>query len=102
MADGFKRQTAKKVKVASLTRGEWVKKEGMEPSFVVTPGGEQVSRARVMGTVVAKFVAEDENFASMTLDDFSDTIRAKAFKEVKPLDRAEVGDIVDLIGKVRE
>ena len=55
-----------------------------------------------MGTVVSKFVSEDENFASITIDDSTDTIRAKTFKTVKPLDVIRIGDIVDLIGKVRE
>jgi RPA family protein len=85
-----------------LTNGRWVKNEGLEPSFVVTPSGEQVSRARIMGTVVSKFVSEDENFASITIDDTTDTIRAKTFKTVKPLDVVQTGDVVDLIGKVRE
>ena len=51
---------------------------------------------------VGKFVAEDGMFASVTLDDSTDTIRAKTFKTAKPIDQAEVGDRVDLIGKVRE
>jgi len=47
-------------------------------------------------------VAEDENFASITLDDTTDTIRAKVFKTAKPLDTVELGNLVDVIGKVRE
>jgi len=74
----------------------------MEPSYVVTGYGDQLSRVRVMGTIVSKFVAEDGNFASITVDDATDTIRAKVFKTVKPIDTAEIGDIVDVTGKVRE
>ncbi|MEM7815885.1 MAG: OB-fold nucleic acid binding domain-containing protein [Candidatus Aenigmatarchaeota archaeon] len=96
------RMTARKVRIAEITNGRWVKNEGLEPSFVVTPSGEQVSRARIMGTVVSKFVSEDENFASITVDDSTDTIRVKTFKTVKPLDVVQTGDIVDVIGKVRE
>ena len=98
----MERMTARKIRIADITNGKWVKNEGLEPSFVVTQAGEQVSRARIMGTVVSKFVSEDENFASITVDDSTDTIRAKTFKTVKPLDVISVGDIVDLIGKVRE
>jgi RPA family protein len=98
----MERMTARKIRIADITNGRWVKNEGLEPSFVVTQTGEQVSRARIMGTVVSKFVSEDENFASITIDDSTDTIRAKTFKTVKPLDVIQVGDIVDLIGKVRE
>ena len=82
--------------------GSFVKKEGFEPNFVKTPLGEEVSRARILGTVVSKFVTEDGNYASVTIDDGSDTIRLKVFKTTKPLDSLEVGDVVDVIGKVRE
>lgn len=98
----FQRQTAKKVKIASLTSGTWEKHEGMNPSFVVTSYGDKVARARVMATVVAKFVAEDQMFASLTLDDSTDTLRAKTFKTVQPIGDVQVGELVDVIGKVRE
>lgn len=98
----IERMTAKKVRIADLTGGQWVKKEGMEPSVVVTPGGEQVSRARILGTVVSVFIAEDEMFASITLDDQTDTIRLKTFKTAEPLSAMRIGDLVDVVGKVRE
>jgi RPA family protein len=96
------RMTAKKVRISELMNGKWVKREGMEPSFIITDSGEKVSRARLLGTVVSRFLAEDGNFGSITLDDGTDTIRAKTFKTVKPVDDFSVGDLVDLIGKVRE
>ena len=98
----IERMTARKVRVSELMNGRWVKREGMEPSFVVTDSGEKVSRARVLGTVAARFLSEDGNFGSITLDDGTDTIRAKTFKTVKPVDESRVGDLVDLVGKVRE
>lgn len=96
------RQTAKKVRIQDLMNGTWVKKEGMVASFVTIPSGEDVARARVLATIVAKFVSEDNQFGSITLDDGSDTIRAKCFKELKLLEKAEVGGLVDLTGKTRE
>jgi RPA family protein len=98
----IERMTAKKVRVSDLMGGRWVKREGMEPSFVVTDSGEKVSRARIIGTVVGNFMAEDGNFGSITLDDGTDTIRAKTFKTLKPLDTLKTGDSVEMIGKVRE
>jgi RPA family protein len=96
------RQTAKKVRISDIMNGKWVKKEGMEPSYVTTPHGENVSRARILGTVVAKFKSEDGNFGSATIDDGTDTMRIKAFKDLKPLEPAEFGALVDIVGKVRE
>jgi RPA family protein len=82
--------------------GEFVKKGGFEPNFVRTPLGEEVSRVRILGTVVAKFVGEEERYAFVTLDDGTDTIRLKVFKTSKPLGSLNIGDIVDVIGKVKE
>ncbi len=98
----LERMTAIKVKISDLMSGQWIKKEGMEPSFVVTKNREKVSRARVLATVVGKFISEDGNFGSVTLDDGSDTIRAKCFKDLNLLQPVEIGKLVDLIGKVRE
>lgn len=98
----LERQTARKVRIWDVMNGEFVKKEGFEPSFVKTPSGEEVSRARILGTVVSKFTADDGNYASVTIDDGSDTIRLKVFKTVKPIGSLEIGDVVDVIGKVRE
>ena len=98
----IQRMTALKVNISDIVNGQWVKKEGFEPSFIISPSGEEISRARILGTVVGKFIAEDGNFASMTIDDSTDTIRAKTFKTAKPIDTIEIGDSIDIIGKVRE
>ncbi len=98
----IQRMTARKVRVSELMNGKWVKREGMEPSFVITELGEKVSRARLLGTVFGVFLSEDGNFGSITLDDGTDTIRAKTFKTVKPLSDLKPGDLVEVVGKVRE
>ena len=98
----FERQTAKKVLVSEITSGKWVKKEGMEPSFIVALAQEKVARARVLATVVGVYRSEDGNFGSVTLDDGTETIRAKAWKEMKVFEGVEVGQLVDVVGKVRE
>jgi len=98
----IERMVAHKVKIAELSSGSWVKNEGMEPSYVVIKRGEKVGRARILATVVSKFVSEDKKFASLTLDDGSGTIRVKAFNEIKPIEKTDEGAVVDAIGKMRE
>ena len=68
------RMTAKKVRIVDLVNGEWVQQDGMEPSFVVSKTGEKVSRARILATIVSKFISEDGNFGSVTIDDGTDTM----------------------------
>jgi RPA family protein len=98
----MQRQTAARVRIVDLVSGEWVKKDGMEPSYVVTPGKENVSRARIVATIVSRFDSEDGNFSSVTLDDATATLRVKVWKEVEVLSGFKAGDLVSVIGKVRE
>lgn len=98
------RPTAYKLKIADLVRGQYVRSpEGTEPSYLLTPWGEHVNRARVMGTVVDKFVREDQGYATLRLDDGTETISLRAWREGVPeFDRFEVGALVDVLGRARE
>lgn len=95
------RQVAIKVQIKTLHTGEFVKQEGMNPNYIKTEDLE-ISRARVLATVIDKFVSEDGNYATLTLDDTTDTIRCKVFRELEIIENIEKGDLVDVIGKIRE
>lgn len=63
--------------------------------------GKSIFRARIFGSAVSKYISEDRTFASITLDDCSETIRIKVFKEdVSLIEEVEPGDIVDVVGKI--
>jgi RPA family protein len=98
----MQRQTAVRVRIVDIVSGEWVKKEGMEPSYIVTPGKETVSRARIVGTIVGKFDSDDGNFSSVTVDDATGVIRVKLWKDIGLLKSVKRGNLVSVIGKVRE
>jgi len=118
----IERQTARKVRIKDVVNGRWVKKEGMEPSYAITFYSEKVSRVGIAGTVVATFTSENENFRTVTVDDSTETIRIKAFKppETGSDDRSEAsriekamksfdvlnkiktGELVSIIGRLRE
>ncbi|MFH0889984.1 MAG: OB-fold nucleic acid binding domain-containing protein [Candidatus Aenigmatarchaeota archaeon] len=102
MAEVKKRLTARKVRIADVSKGAYKPASGMVSGYVITPYGMKVSRARIMATIVAKFVSEDKNFASATLDDGTETMRAKAFGSTRFFDSVEIGDMVDIIGKIKE
>lgn len=98
------RLTAYKVKIEDLINGQFVRGNvPKEPSFLTTPWGKRVSRVRVMGTVVEKFVRDDQGYCTLRLDDGSGTITVRAWREGVPniIDH-QVGEIVDIIGRVRE
>jgi hypothetical protein len=97
------RLPAKKVTIKDLVEGKYVKAEGeWEPNFVITPYGVKVSRARILGTVVDKYENEEGSYVALTIDDCTETIRLKGFRDEVELLEYDVGDIVDVIGRVRE
>ena len=98
----IKRLTAKKSSIKEIVTGKFVKKEGFESSYVLTNMGRRISRARVVGLIVDKFISPDERYATLTLDDSTDTIRCKAFVNIKIFDGYKKGDMIESFGKVRE
>ncbi len=98
------RLPAVKVRIFDVVNGKFVHgdRESRKPSYVITPFGEKVSRVNIFGTVIDKFSSSSGNYVSIILNDFSGSIRVKAFKEkAELLDKLEIGDIACIIGKVR-
>ena len=96
------RQTTSRARIYDIVNGNFVRKEGFEPSYVLTDLGQRISRTYLIGTIVDKFMSENGNYSSITIDDDSDSIRIKAFREqVNIFDNFNVGDLVMVIGKVR-
>jgi RPA family protein len=97
------RQTTIKTRISDVVNSKFIKKEGMEPSYILTELGQKISRANLVGTIVDKFMSEDGNYSSITVDDDYDSIRIKAFKEDSNIfSNLEIGDLIMVIGKVRE
>ncbi len=96
-----KRLTAVKARIENITGGKFIIQEGLEPNYVLAANGMRISRARICATIVDKFASEDKKFSSATLDDGSGTIRVKAFNSLI-LDALAVGDIVDVVGRLKE
>ncbi len=97
------RSPAKKVRILDLLNGKYFygSKEEMKPSYVITPFGEKVSRVNLICTVIDKFVSEDGNYSSATIDDSTETIRVKSFEGL-PFENVQLGGLVRVIGKLKE
>ncbi|KXA95143.1 hypothetical protein AKJ65_02460 [candidate division MSBL1 archaeon SCGC-AAA259E19] len=97
------RSTAHKVKIEDLVNGEYVHSPEGEPNHLVTPWNQEVLRVNLVATVVDDFIRDDGGYATLTLDDGTGTIRAKGWSEgAEELEKFEVGDLVTVVGKVRE
>ncbi|MBI3190261.1 hypothetical protein HYZ41_01005 [archaeon] len=97
-----KRITSVKTKISAITKGKYVAQEGFDPSYVLSNLGQRLSRVRVCATVVDKFLSDTGKFAAVTLDDGTDTIRTKVFNAVSMFEDISVGNIVDVIARVKE
>lgn len=100
---GNMRSTAYKVRIEDLVNGEYVSSGEGEPNYLVTPWNQQVLRVNLIATVIDKFIREDASYATLHIDDGTATIRAKAWEEgAERMNEFNVGDLVKVIGKVRE
>ena len=97
-----KRLTAVKTNIESIEKGKFVAQEGFNPSYVLSPSGQRLSRVRVLATAVDKFVSENGKFAALTLDDGTDTISARVFNALSMLEAVDKGNIVDVIARIKE
>ncbi len=94
---------ASKVYTIEIASGEFIRGTGSQRSFLRMWNGEDVDKARVMGTVVQRFLSNDGTYSALTLDDGTETIRAKGWREDAAMMGAfDVGQILDVIGHVRE
>ncbi len=98
MPEMKKRFPSRKVRISDLINGKYLP----EQKCVITPYALKVSRASLVGTVVGKFVAEDNSFASITIDDSTETIRAKSFGSTKFFESMDIGSDIEIVGRVRE
>ena len=99
------RLPAKKVRVCDVLNGKFFygSKEGMKPSYLISNLGMKFSRVNLVGTVVDKFLSDDGSYGSLTVDDGTEAIRVKGFREQAAfVDSVEIGDIVLVVGKVKE
>lgn len=97
------RSTANKVKIEDLLHGEYTQSPEGEPNYLITPWDQEILRVNIIATVVDSFVRDDGGYATISLDDGTGVIRAKGWSDgARELEKFEMGDLVTVIGKVRE
>ena len=97
-----KRITAIKTRIRPIVTAKYTAAQGFNPAYVTTNRGMRLSRVRILATIVDKFLSGNGKFASVTLDDGTDTIRAKAFNAVSIFEKVNNGDMADVVGKIKE
>ena len=97
----IRRYPAVPLKIKYILEGRYVPNEGFT-SFLVTNFGMPVSRTHVLGTVTNVYETDDKKYAFIVIDDGTGNIRSKSFQDITIFENIKVGDIVDLIGRIRE
>ena len=103
MATNQKRQTAYKVQIKDITEGNFVTEEGWNPNYVVDKYGRKISRVNLISAVVdIPDTEETFNYYSIVIDDSTGKISARLFEDYERLKMFNVGDVVSIIGRIRE
>ena len=96
------RFTAQKCRIKDIVCGKYVSPEGIGSGYVLLEDGREVSLVHVLGTVVNFYVSDDEKYGFIVLDDGTGMIRVKAFQDTSVIRKVKRGDIVDVVGRLRQ
>lgn len=99
----FIRQIAYKCWISDLVSGTFVKEQGEFDSNYIEIAGNKVSRVNLIGNVIMKYDNSEKRFSTLTIDDGSGAIKLKMWgDDVSFVENTNVGDIILIIGRVRE
>ena len=98
MPEQRKREIAYKVRINDILKGEYVRRDGWDPNFIMI-NNKQVSRVNIMGVVVS---IPDTGQNNLTIDDGSGRIEVRSFDSPEMLASSAIGDIVLMVGRPRE
>ena len=106
MAELRKRETAYKLRINDILRGNQIFEESEGPNKrlkCIELGNKQIQRINIIANVIDKYESEGEKrFASITVDDGSGQIRLRVFGEdMKKFKDLTQGDTVLIIGVLR-
>ena len=93
----IKRQVAVPLRIRTLKESRYVKQEGWEPNYIITPSEKKVSRVNLMGLVISS-PAED----TLQIDDGTGSITVRQFDQDLRLTHLKPQDAVLIVGRPRE
>lgn len=101
MTEAIKRSTAYKVWINDLIKGQYNKGPGQFDVGYLKIGNKTISRANIIASIIDKF--NGETYINAIIDDGTGNIKIKLWGEdVKLLDEVNIGDLVNVIAKVKE
>lgn len=94
------RLVAYKVWISDLINGNYIKEAGeWDPNYLLVKN-KKISRVNIIASVVMKYQNETNTYVSIVLDDSSETIRLKTWKQdISLLNNINIGDTVLIVGR---
>lgn len=103
MTEQQQRQTAYKIQIGSILKGDFVKQEGWNPNYIIDEYGRKISRVNLMTTIIdIPDSQETFNYYSLILDDGTGRISTRIFENHDRLKKFSLGEIIQIIGRIRE
>ncbi len=93
------RQIARKIFLNTIINSEYVIEKEQEPNYLRILPDSKIYRVNVIAIVVSK--ERVGMISNLLLEDGTDKITARIFEESKAIKNVEVGDCIQLIGKIR-
>ena len=95
------RNTAYKLWISDINSSPYVKQMGEFESNYIDFKGKRVSRVNLIVAIINKY--ETDTYGSLMIDDGSSQISVKSWNEDKKImDKANIGDIILLVGRIRQ
>jgi len=92
---------ATKLRIKDVVNGSLDGVEGSRSKLLTHFGHHD--EVRVCGTVMSRFISDDEKYGNLLLDDGSESIQAKLWRaDVSKISSFEQGNFIDMVAQVRE
>ncbi|MBW6451347.1 MAG: hypothetical protein K0B02_01295 [DPANN group archaeon] len=92
---------SKKIRIKDILQNK-CEKDNNNIDFIKHITGESVYRVRVLGTLINKYISNDGRYATITIDDGSETIQCKLFSDLDKIKNINKGYIIEVIGKIKK
>ncbi len=96
----FYRHPAVKIIIKELEDSNYVEEHNQNPHYILTVDQKKIFRVNVLGIIVHKELRGTVN--NLLIDDGTGKIMVRFFEESKTLLNLEVGEVVLILGRVRE
>lgn len=96
----FYRYPAVKITIKELEESNYVEEQNQNPNYIFTLNRKKIFRVNVLATVVHK--EQRGTINNLFIDDGTEKITVRFFEENKSLLDLEVGEVILVLGRVRE